>query len=159
MKNRIQNIIENDMTLTYRYGVMHSFNFEADENFFPAVFMLPIIQEGELSESGNHFINTYTAVLLFCTPGGLAEDMQTTHPDNVTAMRQLSLDFILRLHNSVKASKRKPNQVNAYMIGSMDPTDRKDFDQFFNAFDSQVDGVGLTVSVTLQETPAECLVS
>lgn len=154
MRTRIETIV-NALPATFVYGVMSDFNFATDGSPFPVVCMLPALIEGEATQS--HYLHTYTVVLLFVTDGSIGSTT-AQRATNVENMLELAKEFLAELIKSINAEKRRESRVLGWLFHSLDPEEKSDFNQFFNAFDQQVDGYGLTVRVNLLEDPANCIV-
>ena len=157
MKNRIQNIITSMPGITaFEWGNMSSFNLTQDDQVnFPVCLMLPSF-ERSTPLKGGLVLTIHTVTLLFVTQSELSDDYAITRVTTVDSMRDLAKSFVYYLYQDIKALSQ-PENVTEWFIHSLNPQDKYDFDAFFNAFDVNVDGVGLTVEIPVREKIEDCL--
>ena len=142
---------------TFEWGNMAEFNLNADSNLFPAALMLPPFVEKTAKSTGK-YLATYTVTILFIQKTNLSDDMDQTQYNAVDQMRGYANTFIdktVKRFGSVPKGNRETG-VHGTLIHSLDPSSKLDPNAFFNVFDTNASGVGLTITVSRYEAANEC---
>lgn len=143
----------------FEWGVLPEFNLTQDENtLYPAVCMLPVIVQGELpQQSIKSVINVYTVTLLFVNKTELDDTWNLPKYNVVKEMERIAIKFLGLLIKDIR-DLRNNSKVLTWMLHSLNPEDKLDFEQFFNFFDTNVDGKGITINIEMREPLENCLI-
>ncbi len=159
VENRIQAIIAN-MTNPplFLWGSVFEQNLILDKQDettgFPCILMIPPFVEGEVATHGRA-LHRYIVTLLFVDKIDLLEEQNTTGKSKVQEMRSLAAEF---MGEAVKYIDALPQQegIEKYLFHSPNPDDKMNPEEFFNQFDINVAGYGVTFDFPIVEKIESC---
>lgn len=172
MRDRIEGIVKDtDLTTglglsNFFWGDMAELNKEIDSvpiddtNLFPVVCMLPSFISGGPSPRGRgvavKMYNSYLVTLLFLTSTEFLQDQNTAGYTAVKAMEDLGKTFISKLMLNLSTFKDPFTGLKSYTFHGLNPYEKKDMQWFFNVFDANVNGVGMTIEIHILENLEDC---
>lgn len=121
---------------------------------FPCILMIPPFVEGEVTTHGRA-LNKYIVTLLFVDKIDFLEEQNTTAKSKVQEMRSLASEFMGEAVKYVNALHQQET-IQSYLFHSPNPDDKLNPEEFFNQFDINVAGYGLTFDFPIIEKIGSC---
>jgi hypothetical protein len=144
---------------TVFWGAIYEHNIALDDaqlsTNFPVILMYPPIVKVDIREYGM-VLNEYVVVLSFIDKIAHAEKQNTVSVATIKAMRALAFEFISKAKDYVDGLGAQKETVRDALLHSLDPTKKLDTDMFFDQYDLNVAGYGLTISIPILEKIKEC---
>ena len=159
IEDRIQAIINNMTTPPlFLWGSVFEQNLLLDQQEettgFPCILMIPPFVQGEIKNYGT-VLNNYVVTLLFVDKIDFLEDQNTTGKSKIQQMRTLATEFIGQAIKYIDGLGQA-ERIQSYLFHSPNPDDKLNPEEFFNQFDINVAGYGVTFDFPVVEKVESC---
>ena len=158
MRAEVENIIgEIGEIKTFQWGIMPEFNLLADHAELPLAFMIPPVVFRK-AKTTSQYLSTYMVTVLFLKQTQLSDAIDTTKYEAIKEMRELANTFTDKMVKKYgpAPSKTRETGVDNIIIHSPNPDDKTDINAYFNLFDTNLSGVGVTMDVSVYEKATDC---
>ena len=151
---------------TFLWGSMANINrdltFIDPDSLYPVCCMVPDLISIQPNPKGvgvaKKMYIKYVSILLFLSSSEFLGDQNTKSFSAVEAMKEEALKFLSKLELYIAQNfKDTYSQVALATVHSLNPYDKDDYSAYFNQFDTNTDGVGVTIELDLLQTYVDCV--
>ncbi len=122
---------------------------------FPIILMYPSIVKFEMDDYGSTQ-TMYIVTLSFITKTPVLEDQDTKSKATIQSMRAMAFEFSSKAKEYMKSLGNQNVFPSSGLIHSIDPIKKLDTNMFFDQYDLNVGGCGLTIEIPYLELIKDC---